>query len=178
MAEGPRYRLPFRRRRQGKTDFRHRLRLLKGEKPRAVVRLTSRRVLVALTKFDPQGDRVVASATSQELARIGFPATSLRSTPAAYLTGYLAGLRGVAAGEGRAVLDLGERRPSKGGRLQGALKGLLDAGLEIPHSEGGLPESSRLSGHHLPQPLPEPLEAYRDRVVKTLWVRAPPRKVE
>jgi large subunit ribosomal protein L18 len=161
MSEGPRYRVPFRRRREGRTDYRSRLALLRGARPRAVVRFTNRRVLVAVTEFNPGGDRVVAAADSRELTGIGFPVSGLSSTPAAYLTGYLAGLRAVHGGATVAVLDTGLRHPSTGGRLFGALKGLIDAGVEIPHGEKGFPATDRLNGSHLRPPLPRPLEAFR-----------------
>jgi len=161
MSTGPRYRVHFRRRREGKTDYRVRLRLLKSGMPRAVVRFSDRRVRVAIMRFDPVGDRVVASAESAELGRLGFPAASLSSTPAAYLTAYLAGLRSKSAGEESVVLDAGIHHPTEGGRLSAALKGLLDAGVEVPHGEGVFPSSERLNGAHLPKPLPEPLEAYK-----------------
>jgi large subunit ribosomal protein L18 len=161
VSTGPRYRVPFRRRREGKTDYRIRLRLLKSGHARAVVRLTDRRVRVALVAYDPTGDRVVAAADSRELGQLAFPVGSLASTPAAYLTAYLAGLRAKAAGTAEAVLDAGLRHPTEGGRLSAALKGLLDAGIEVPHGEGGFPTSDRLNGAHLPHPLPTPLEAYK-----------------
>ena len=161
MSIGPRYRVPFRRRREGKTDYRVRLRLLKSGAARAVVRLSERRVRVALVAYDPVGDRVLASADSRELGGIAFPPASLASTPAAYLTAYLAGLRAKAHGTDRAILDTGLRHPTEGGRIAAALKGLLDAGIQIPHGEGGFPSSDRLNGTHLAKPLPSPLEAYK-----------------
>jgi large subunit ribosomal protein L18 len=161
MSTGPRYRVHFRRRREGRTDYRVRLRLLKSDLPRAVVRLSDRRVRVAIVTFDPVGDRVLASAESTELKGIAFPVASAGSTPAAYLTAYLAGLRAKSHGTGEAVLDTGLRHPTAGGRLSAALKGLLDAGIEIPHGEGGFPGPERLNGGHLPKPLPEPIEAYK-----------------
>ena len=164
MSHGPRYRVPFRRRREGKTDYRQRLSLLRGGSPRAVVRFTNRRVVVALTEYDPTGDRVLAAADSGELGGVGFPERGLSSTPAAYLTGYLAGLRAKAAGRTDAILDAGLRRPAAGGRLLGALKGLLDAGVEIPHGGEGFPSADRLNGSHLTPPLPKPLEAYRSEL--------------
>ncbi len=45
-----------------------------------------------------------------------------------------------------------------------ALKGLLDAGLEVPHGETIFPGNDRLSGSHLPKPLPEPLESYKGKL--------------
>lgn len=161
MSHGPNYRVPFRRRREGRTDYRVRLRLLKSGVPRAVVRLTDHRVRVALVAYDPTGDRVLAAADSRELGSVEFPAASLASTPAAYLTAYLAGLRAKAVGTGTAVFDAGLRHPTRGGRLSAALKGLLDAGVEIPHGESGFPASDRLNGTHLSKPLPSPLEAYK-----------------
>jgi large subunit ribosomal protein L18 len=161
MSTGPRYRVHFRRRREGKTDYRVRLRLLKSGTARAVVRFSGRRVRVSIIQYDPVGDRVVAAAESAELARVGFPASSFASTPAAYLTAYLAGLRSKSAGAESAVLDTGIRHPTQGGRLSAALKGLLDSGLEVPHGEGGFPSTERLNGAHLPKPLPQPLEAYK-----------------
>jgi large subunit ribosomal protein L18 len=164
MSDGPRYRVHFRRRREGKTDYRVRLRLLKSGLSRAVVRCSGRRVRVTIVDFDPRGDRVVAHADSSELGGIAFPAASLGSTPAAYLTGYLAGLRAKGSGTTDAVLDVGLRRPTPGGRLSAALKGLLDSGVEVPHGEGGFPSADRIGGAHLPKPLPEPLEAYKQKL--------------
>ncbi|MGA8663478.1 MAG: 50S ribosomal protein L18 [Thermoplasmata archaeon] len=161
MKTGPRYRVHFRRRREGRTDYRVRLKLLKSGRTRAVVRISERRVRVALVTFDPTGDRVVAAADSTELGGIAFPASSLASTPAAYLTAYLAGLRAKASGTEEAVLDLGIRHPTAGGRLSAALKGLLDSGLDIPHGDEGFPKADRLNGAHLPKALPQPLEAYK-----------------
>jgi len=161
MSIGPRYRVHFRRRREGKTDYRVRLRLLRSGEARAVVRFSGRRIRVSIVQYDPVGDRVVATAESGELGRLGFPAASLASTPAAYLTAYLAGLRSKSAGAETAVLDAGIRHPTAGGRLSAALKGLLDSGVEIPHGEGGFPSPDRLNGAHLPKPLPQPLEAYK-----------------
>jgi large subunit ribosomal protein L18 len=161
MSRGPRHRVAFRRRRDGLTDYRSRLALLKSGKARAVVRLSRGRIVVAITAYDPVGDRIVAGADSTELGRVGFPSSSQVSTPAAYLTGYLAGLRAKSAGTTEAVLDVGLRHPTSGGRILGALKGLLDAGIEIPHGETEFPKPERLNGTHLKSPLPKPLESFR-----------------
>ena len=164
MSTGPRYRVPFRRRREGKTDYRVRLRLLKSGDARAVVRISDRRVRVAIVRYDPVGDRVVASADSGELSGIEFPAKSLSSTPATYLTAYLAGLRAKSGGTTSAILDAGLRHPTAGGRLSAALKGLLDAGLDVPHGEKGFPSADRLNGTHLPARLPVPMESYKQKL--------------
>ena len=43
---GPHYRVPFRRRREARTDYRKRLQLLRAHQPRAVVRKTNAGVIV------------------------------------------------------------------------------------------------------------------------------------
>ncbi len=68
------------------------------------------------------------------------------------------------AGATVAVLDAGLRHPTDGGRLLGVLKGLLDAGLEIPHGETDFPKADRLNGKHLKSPLAQPLETYRSQL--------------
>ncbi|HEV8359782.1 MAG TPA: 50S ribosomal protein L18 [Candidatus Thermoplasmatota archaeon] len=149
MAQGARYRVKFRRRREGRTDYRRRVALLKGRQPRVVVRRSLSNVRVQVVAFDPKGDKVLASADGRELAKLGLQGTSGKSVPAAYLTGVLAGQRAKQAGIRQAVLDLGRHTPNAGGRIFAALKGVLDAGLEVPHDEGVLPADERLKGQHI-----------------------------
>jgi len=145
---GPHYRVPFRRRREGRTDYRKRLQLLRGDAPRAVVRKTNAGVIVQVCAYSDRGDRILAGAVGRELKKLGWTG-STGNLPAAYLTGYLAGKRAAAKGVTTAVLDLGRQHPTKGGRLFAVLKGLLDAGLQIPHDEGVLPDPERVQGAHL-----------------------------
>ncbi|MES2153891.1 MAG: 50S ribosomal protein L18 [bacterium] len=149
MATSPRTRVPFRRRRQGKTDYRRRLALLRSEETRLVVRRTSANVIVQFVDWDQNGDLVKATAVAQELAKLGWEGSS-KNTPAAYLTGLLAGKRAAAAGVSSAVLDIGRRPPTKGSRVFAALKGVLDAGIDVPHGEDGIyPSEERLNGAFL-----------------------------
>lgn len=148
MGEGPRYKVPFRRRRTGQTDYTRRRHMLAGRKTRLVVRRSNRAITVQFIDFDAKGDVVRATATSRDLGPHGWE-TSLGSTPAAYLTGLLAGKRAHQAGVAMAVLDLGRQAPTPGGRIYAALKGVLDAGIDVPHDEEILPGEERLSGEHL-----------------------------
>ena len=148
MATGPRYKVPFRRRRQGRTDYRSRLALVRSGKHRAVVRRSNRHVRIQLVSYDDRGDTIVATAVSTELAKLGWKHSG-SSTPGAYLTGYLAGQRAREKGIGEAVLDLGLREPIRGCVLFAAAKGLVDAGVAIPHDEGMLPSEDRVRGKHL-----------------------------
>ena len=150
MVEGARKRVPFRRRREGRTDYRRRLRLLRSGQARAVVRKSLNQTQIQIVSYDGRGDRVIASAVSNELKDLGWTG-STGNVPAAYLTGLLAGRRAVAKGLAAAVLDIGVQRPAPGGRLFAAAKGLVDAGVQVPHGEGIVPTEGRLRGEHLPE---------------------------
>jgi len=148
MATGPRYRVAFRRRRDGTTDYYVRKKLLSGRETRAVVRRSSKYVTVQLTDFTMDGDVIVASASSKELKEKGWK-RSCSNIPAAYLAGYLAGKRALKAGIEYAVLDIGMQKPAKGAVLFATVSGMTDAGLEVPHGENVLPSKERLSGKHI-----------------------------
>lgn len=148
MSTGPRHKVPFRRRREGKTDYRHRAALLRGEKVRLVVRKSNRHLRVQFISYTDKGDKVLASAVSKELEELGWKASG-KSTPSAYLTGLLAGKRAKEKEIESAVLDIGLREPTKGATVFAALKGAVDAGVEIPHSEDMVPSKDRLSGKHM-----------------------------
>jgi len=92
MATGPRYRVPFRRRREGKTDYRQRLHLLISKQPRIVARSSLRHMRLQLATPKPEGDNTWVHADSSELEKYGYTG-STGNTPAAYLTGLLSGIR-------------------------------------------------------------------------------------
>lgn len=147
MARGPTFRVAMRRRRQGRTDFRHRLSLLKSRKARVVVRKTNNNLIVQFVEYDETGDRIVASATAQETRKFGFTGHA-GNTSAAYLAGLLAGVRAKKAGVETAVLDIGLQAPVPGSRIFAGLAGAVASGVEIPHGESVLPSEDRISGAH------------------------------
>ena len=163
MAHGPRYRVPFRRRREGKTDYRYRLRLLKSGLPRALYRRSNRYITVQVAAFDYAGDRILAHATSKELAKYGWT-KGYSSTPAAYLTGYLAGKKALKNGVEEAVFDMGLSIPSRGCRAFAALKGLVDAGLDIAHGESQLPDEDRIKGAHMGEDVVKMFEEVKAKI--------------
>src|SRR3989441_2634721 len=148
MADSPRYSLPYRRRREGKTDYKLRRALVKSGKPRAVVRLSNQYVTVQITDATINGDIVRASASSKELPSLGWKG-GLGNLPAAYLTGALAARRAIARGIKEAILDIGLKGATKGSKLFAALKGLADSGLLVPHSPERLPPMERIGGNHI-----------------------------
>ncbi len=163
MATGPRYKVPFRRRREGRTDYRQRRALLRARLPRAVVRTTLRHTSVQLVQYDAKGDLIMAAAHSHELLDLGWKG-STGNLPAAYLTGYLAGMRAKKKGVEEAVLDIGLKEPIKGAACFATLKGLLDAGIEIPHSEEILPGEDRLKGKHINADMEKMIDEVKNRM--------------
>jgi large subunit ribosomal protein L18 len=174
MAKGPRYNVPFRRRREGKTDYRKRKALILSNLPRFIVRLTSKHVLIQVAEAKPNGDNILASASSIELKKLGWKG-SCENTPAAYLTGFLAGLKALKNNVKEAALDIGLRRASKGARVFAAMKGALDAGLKIPYSKEILPEESRIKGEHIASYAKNlPQEEYNKKFSRYLKEDLPP----
>jgi hypothetical protein len=90
----------------------------------------------------------VASAIASELSEYGWKANT-GNLPAAYLTGLLAGLRAKSRGIKDVILDVGLNPPIKGSRIYAALKGVLDAGIDVPHDPEVLPDDSRIAGEHI-----------------------------
>jgi len=149
VAKNSRYCVPFRRRREGKTDYKARKAFLLSGKPRLVARCSINNVIAQIVVARPNGDEVVVSAQSREVARkYGWKAPR-GNLPAAYLTGFLCGLKDSAQGIKEAILDVGLYRPSKGARIFGVLRGVLDAEVDVPHSEEKLPDEKRVEGEHI-----------------------------
>src|SRR4030042_1695983 len=135
MKPGPRYRVKPRRQREGKTNYRKRLNLLRARKTRLVVRKSLKNTLVQFVEYKESGDSIVASAVSKELVSKYKWKYSTSSTPAAYLTGILAGKRAKDKGIEECVLDIGRYMPVTGSKVFASLKGAIDAGIQCPHSK-------------------------------------------
>ncbi len=148
MATGPRYFVPFRRRREGKTDYYQRTRLVVADVPRMVVRKTNRHIIIQLVTAEMERDKTLVAANSAELEKYGYKG-STSNTPAAYLTGMLFAAKAKKAQYDRAILDIGLNRATPGARVFAALKGAVEAGLEIPHGEEILPSDERVRGAHI-----------------------------
>jgi len=144
MARSNTYTVKYRRKREGKTNYKTRLRLVAGGKPRLVVRKSLKNIMVQIIEFAPTGDRVLASANSRELRKAGWKG-SLNSTPAAYLTGLLLASKKKV----ECVLDIGLNVSVKGSVLYAALKGAVDGGMSIPYSTQVLPSDARIRGEHI-----------------------------
>lgn len=158
MANNNTYAVAYRRKREGKTDYKKRMKLLLGTKPRLTVRRSLKHITMQIIEFNPKGDKVTASAHSKELAKQGWKG-STNNTSAAYLTGMLLAKK---AGNKACVLDLGQQTSVKGSILYAAVKGAIDGGLNIPCSEEVFPDEKRIRGEHIAT-LAKTLKADKER---------------
>jgi large subunit ribosomal protein L18 len=148
MARNARYRVPFRRRREGKTNYHLRRKLVRSNQTRAVVRVTNSHCLIQFIKAQINGDITLSGAHSRELNNYSWNIAN-SNIPSAYLVGYLAGLKAKKSDISSAILDIGLNPPIYGSRVFSALKGLIDAGINIPHSDKIFPDENRLNGSHI-----------------------------
>lgn len=138
-----RYQVKYRRRREGKTDYQARRRLIQQDKNkydskkyRLCVRRTNTRIIVQIIYATIQGDRVLCEADSRELRRYGVEA-GLTNYAASYATGLLIARRlltqlgmadlykGVEAADGE-FFDVYEKGINEDRR---PFRALLDVGL-------------------------------------------------
>ncbi|KAJ8300376.1 hypothetical protein KUTeg_021895 [Tegillarca granosa] len=149
-----RFQVKFRRRREGRTDFFARKRLVVQEKNkyntpkyRMIVRFTNKDIICQIAYARIEGDMIMCCAYAHELPRYGVK-VGLTNYAAAYCTGLLLARRGQTEVDGdeyyvedadgesgtfRCFLDVGLHRTTTGARVFGAMKGAADGGLDIPH---------------------------------------------
>ena len=137
------YSMKLKRRKEGKTDYKKRLALLKSGKPWFVVRVKSNQVIAQVVSYQPNGDKARASATSLELRKLGWK-KHCGNASSAYLTGFLCGNRALEKGVKECNLDIGLHTPVPGSNVFAVLKGAVDSGLKIPHDEKCFPGEGRI----------------------------------
>jgi large subunit ribosomal protein L18 len=128
----------------------------------------------------PRGDQVLVSAHSRELTRkYGWKAPR-GNLSAAYLTGFLCGQKAKAEGVEETIMDIGLRSPTVGSRVFAVLKGMLDAGVEMPHGEEKLPSEKSVEGEHVAKyaaTLASDPEAYQRKFSQYLEQKLPPEEI-
>jgi large subunit ribosomal protein L18 len=159
----PTYRIHFRRRREGKTNYRKRLKLLLSGKPRLVYRKTLKYIIGQIIEFDKKGDKTLVGITSKILQKYGWK-FACDNTPASYLTGYLLGKMALFKGIKEAILDIGLYTSTKGGRMYAFAKGAIDAGLNVPCSEEMFPSEDRIKGLHISEEVAKNFEEVKKNI--------------
>jgi len=149
MARGPKYRVPFRRRKEGKTNYHRRLKLIISRRKRLVIRCSNKHTTVQVVDALVQGDKILTQSHSSQLEKNFAWVHNPGNMPSAYLTGYLCGLRTKKSKIQDIILDIGIIVHNE--RIKAAFKGFLDAGIEVPHDEKWFPESldERVNGSHI-----------------------------
>ncbi len=140
------YSQTLRRIREEKTNYGKRKTMLMGKRNFVTVQISNENTQVQIHKPEISGDKVIASAHSRYLVSKGWKG-SRKNIPAAYLTGYLAGKKALGKGAKNAILYSGTRKYTQ--RMAAALKGVVDAGLEIPADSETFPPEERIKGEHL-----------------------------
>jgi len=140
--------MKFKRRTEGKTNYVRRLKMLKSESPRLVVRKTLNYIIAQVVEFGPKGDKTIVSANSKELKKMGWR-LSCDNVPAAYLVGLLVGRRAKAKNIANVNLDAGLYTSTKGSRVYSVAKGVVDSGLNMPIDAEMFPSEERIEGKHI-----------------------------
>lgn len=138
----------LRRKKAGATDYRKRYALLKSGTTRLVIRPSNKGITAQLIDYGIEGDKIISTVTDKSLSKLGVDITG-NNTPVAYLVGYATGLKAKKNNIEEAILDTGRYDITPGGRISAALRGFVDAGVEIPHDPSIFPDDSRISGEHL-----------------------------
>ncbi len=133
------------RRLEGRTDYKARLHLLKSGKARVIFRKTNRYLQAQIVISEIAQDKVLVNVSTKDLIQYGWPekmSGSLKSLPAAYLMGYLL-FKKSKVHEG--VLDIGLLTHVPKSRVYAFVKGLKDAGFDIPCDEAVLPDEKLIN---------------------------------
>ena len=155
-----------RRRREGKTDYSRRIKLLKSESSRIVFRKTNRYLIAQYVKSKEAKDNIECGFDSKTLLNYGWPekaAGSLKSVPAAYLLGMLIGKK-ITDKKNIPIIDVGMLKTVHKSRIYAFIKGLIDSGIKIKSKDGIFPDEKRIRGEHLKTKIP--FEEIKSKVTK------------
>ena len=146
-----------RRKREHKTDYGKRFKLLKSGAPRLVFRRTNKYVIAQyVTSYEAQ-DKVLWEIDSRKLLSYGWPKSakgSLKSISASYLVGYFVSKKIAKEKLEKPIVDFGMARVLHKTRVYGFIKGLIDGGLEISCKEEAFPNKEKLEGNELKNKIP------------------------
>ena len=156
--------LPKRRSLEGKTNYKNRLAYIKSGKPRLVIRISNKNVLIQFIEYSPDGDKIVCTTSSKALEKQYGWKYSRKNISASYLTGLLAGTIAIKKGIKSAITDVGLRTPDYGSKYFGALKGVIEAGITVPHDKKIFPPSERLEGTHLKNKID--VKSIKEKIIK------------
>ncbi len=144
MSKNKTFTVPYKRKRKNRTDYNKRLKYLKSEKIRIVIRVSNNNLTIQGVKFKEEGDEVLCYTKSTDLKKMGWK-YNLGNVPSAYLIGlYFGTQHGNNIKE--AIIDLGLKSIKKGNRLSAVIKGIVDSGIKVPFSDSIFPNEKKING--------------------------------
>ena len=160
----PKYKIKFRRRREGKTNYKKRLKLLLSGKPRLVFRRSNKYIIGQIIEYKPEGDVTLVEVNSKKLKNYGW-SFSFKNLPAAYLTGLMVGKNAVKKGIEEAILDSGLYVSIKGNKIYSFVKGVIDGGLKVPVDESVFPSEERIYGKHINAEVEKSVKEIKEKIM-------------
>ena len=158
-----------RRRRENKTDYLKRLKLLKSDSPRIVFRKTNKYLIVQYVKSEETKDKIEIGMTSKKLINYGWPKNlegSLKSLPASYLVGLLIGKEILKNKKETPIMDFGMIRVISKSKVHSFLKGIVDSGIKLKHKKENFPNDERISGKHLKKDFSKTFNELKSKIEK------------
>jgi len=144
MAHKTSYKVKLKRRRKGITNYKSRLALIKSKQLRLVARVSNNKITAQIIEYSEKGDKTLINTTSLELKKHGWKGHN-GNLGAAYLTGLLCGTKAKKKNITKAIFDIGIHTPIHGSAVFSVLKGAIDAGIQIPHSEKAMPKTENIN---------------------------------
>jgi|TARA_Y100000031_G_scaffold154224_1_gene201290 large subunit ribosomal protein L18 len=157
------------RRRENKTDYLKRLKLLKGKKPRIVFRKTNKYVIAQYVTNNQTKDKVEIGLSSKHLIKYGWPKEfqgSLKSIPASYLTGFLMGAKIIKDKKETPIIDFGMIRVLHKAKIFAFLKGLIDAGVKVENKKNVFPDEEKIMGKNLKKDFSKSFSEIKSKIEK------------
>tara|TARA_Y100000310_G_scaffold344294_1_gene456257 strand:+ start:1919 stop:2413 length:495 start_codon:yes stop_codon:yes gene_type:complete len=155
----------YRRKREGRTDYKKRLALLKSSKLRLIIRKSLKNITVQVVKYEKDGDKVVITTCSRELKKLGWSGYG-RNLPAGYLVGLLCGTKAKKQKCGDMIVDAGLQKLSKGNLVYSVVKGVVDSGVNVACSEEVFPKEERIQGKHISDKVVKDFEKVKANILK------------
>ena len=141
-----------RRRREAKTNYSTRIKMLRGNTPRLVCRKTNKYIIAQYVVSKEAQDKIEIGSNSKALLKYGWPKeaeSGLNSLTASYLTGYLMGKK--IADKNVPIVDFGMTRNLHKTKIYAFLKGVVDASVKVKFNKKKeiFPSEERIKGEHL-----------------------------
>lgn len=158
-----------RRRRENKTDYLKRIKLLKSNIPRIVFRKTNKYLIAQYVESKDAQDKIKIGLNSRDLFKYGWPEKfkgSLKSIPASYLIGFLMAKKISKDKLKKPIIDFGMIRALHKTKIYGFVKGLIDGGIDISDKKDIFPEEDRIKGKNLKKDFSDEFEKIKLNIEK------------